>query len=237
MKAKHYFSAAIILCLLSVTFSSCDHDHHDPDDIVTKTMPNADFSFTTSAMYGQYVTNGYVLEYTVAIDEDKSSSGIYIDKAEYYWDGELIQTATNYEHKLNWLVDSQTLGEHSLQIKIYVKGDGYSDTTYTFSVVISVVDTIPNIDFIIDFPEEISGGDTFTCTVGESDETTLDVAIEKVSYYWDDELLLETSLSPYEFAYPVYDQTPGIHVFMVKVHVTGEWNGSVNYTYYITVTE
>ncbi len=229
MKTKHYCLAALTLFLLCMVVSSCDDD-----DTVTLAVPNASFYYQINAWYGTFVTNGETLEYEVTLNESNSSPNISISKVEYYWDNDLIMIAKDTKHKLSWLVKGQTLGDHDLMVKAYTGGSGYTDLISSWRHTITVVDVLPTMSYVIDYPSTISNGETFTCTVAMG-ESTLDIKIAKVSYYWDDELLLETSLAPYRLSYPIEKQYVGEHVLTVEVQVTGEWNGTTTYSYAVEV--
>ena len=219
----------VYICFLTLySFSSCEKEE-------TLSVPTVKMFYSTNASYETFVKNGDVLEYTLKLNAAESSEGVKIDKIVYYWDDNQIMTALDSEHKFSTIITDQALGQHVLRSEIYCSGDGYADTSLKLTHNFTVVDDYPIINFVADYPEKVSNGDTFTCSIKEDEGNTMNVTITKVTYYWESDKLIETTLAPYELSFPINNVPIGEHILRVAVSVTGDWSGTITYPYKVTV--
>lgn len=220
------------LCFLTLySFFSCEKEKESEE---IRTIPTVKLFYSTNANYETFVKNGDVLEYTLKLNSAESSEGVKIDKVVYYWDGNQVMTALDSDHKFSILTD-QMLGLHVLRSEIFCSGDGYTSISFNLSHEFTVVDDYPIINFVADYPETVSNGDTFTCSIKKYEGNTMNVSITKVTYYWDSDKLIETSMAPYTLSYPLSNVTAGEHILRVAVSVTGDWSGTITYPYKVTV--
>ncbi len=240
MKIKFYFFAASLLCLLCLSLSSCGEEEVESTTISSSTTTSSSYylsyNTTNNLVYSEFIANGDTLEYEITLNEEKSDPNAYITKVEYYWDGNLIQTNTGSAPNLCWVVKNQSLGEHELKIIIHADGDEFEDSTTQLSLSVTVVDAIPFVDFVLDFPREISNGEIFTCAIYNSEDTNVDVSAN-VTYYWDDQLIMSTTVPPYELSYPLSNQSVGIHKLTIEMEISGVLNFSRKYSMSIEITE
>lgn len=223
----------LFMCLTTVLgFSSCDNEEITGE---TLTTPVVKLLYSTNASYETFIKNGDVLEYILRLNVEESSDGVVIDKVDYYWDDNLMTTAMDSDHKFSVTMENQALGEHTFRAEVHCSGKGYANMTLKLTRTFCIVDEYPVINFIAEHPETISNGETFTCSVREDEKNTLDVSITKVTYYWDREKLIETSMSPYLLSYAINGVSAGEHLLQVAVSVSGGWNGTITYPYKITV--
>ena len=90
-------------------------------------MPHAEFQYDGFL----YVANGESLNIKeFDINRAKSSKGIYIEEVKYYFDGKQIATSNSYPFSMDYPIQNQTIGEHTLKIVSKVKGEGYTDTDF-----------------------------------------------------------------------------------------------------------
>lgn len=227
-----YFKLGLVCALIGlivpVVFISCDKDE-------TIKVPTVNFLYDTNATLVTYIRNGDVLEYSLMIDTVNSSKGIQIDKVEYLWDDVSIKTALDSKHSLSYLIEKQSNGEHKLKAVAHCSGKGYSNTQYTVTHPITVVEELPIVNYIIECPDTVSKSDTFTCSIRPDENNTLNLNIDKVTYLWDLEQLLETSMKPYVFSYPLTNVHPGGHLLIARVRVVGDWTGTIPFTKIIYV--
>lgn len=223
-------SFLLLLCGV-VTFSSCD------ETISTKIiMPHAVFQYEGFLFVG----NGESLNIKkFDIDREQSSDGIYIDQVTYYFDGKQIATSNSYPFSLDYLIQNQSIGKHTLEIVSLVKGEGYTDTKFTVTLSVYVLEEPFVLDFQIKWNNTISNGtiqngDILSGTV-ELKETTLDVTITKVEFYWDDQLFSATSKAPYQFNFPIENEKIGTHLFKYVIY-TDTNVGSLETTHTMELT-
>ena len=212
-----------------ISFSSCENEI----DIV---MPHAEFQYDGFL----YVANGESLNIKeFDINRAKSSKGIYIEEVKYYFDGKQIATSNSYPFSMDYPIQNQTIGEHTLKIVSKVKGEGYTDTEFTVTLPVHVLENPFVLDFQIIWDQTIyngiiNNGDILAGTV-EIKETTLDATITKVEFYWDDHLFNSNSKAPFKFNYPIENENIGSHVFKYIVY-TDTNVGSLKTTYTMPLT-
>lgn len=111
-------SIMLMALLLSMCMSSCGDEEKDS----VETVPNAEFHFQFSSFI---LRNGETLTITPTIVAAKSSPGLTIRKAGYYWDGELISVVDTPPFTLEYAVKNQIAGSHSVIISLICGGDDY----------------------------------------------------------------------------------------------------------------
>jgi len=110
-------SLILMSVLLSMCIASCSKDEKT-EDIV----PSAEFHFQFSSFI---VHKGETLTITPTIVSAKSSPGLKIKKAGYYWDNELIATVDAEPFTLNYEIKDQSVGSHTIIISLICDGEGY----------------------------------------------------------------------------------------------------------------
>lgn len=111
-------SIMLMALLLSMCMSSCGDEEKDS----VETVPNAEFHFQFSSFI---LRNGETLTITPTIVAAKSSPGLTIRKAGYYWDGELVSVVDTPPFTLEYAVKDQKAGSHNVVISLICGGDGY----------------------------------------------------------------------------------------------------------------
>ncbi len=205
----------------SVSLVSCSDDE---ETLVIPATPTANFLFED---LWTFAANGETLKLGgISIDESKSSSGIYIDRVDFFFDGNPIASSTVAPFSLGYLLKGQSIGEHELKLKIYVKGEGYTDMTYTFDIKVTVLEEPFALNFVLSYDNaahansEIRNGETLSGSVAISDATTIDASITKAEYYWDGVMFGATSIPPYRFSFPIENQPLGEHEFKLVISVS-----------------
>ena len=219
-----FFLALIFLA------SSCVPD----DDIILKipsTKPLVNIS-------SSYVCNGDEFEvYAVSFDKAYTSEGVQIAKVEYFWDGKKISTATNASFEMKYLIQNQSIGEHQLKIIIHYVSDEYSDGTLTIPLTIHVRELPPVLRVNTECSREIKNGEEFVCKALLSPDTTFDVKLSKVVFYWDGEKIDEITSEPFVLRHVFKAQKTGIHKLTVHYYIEGEISTDASYSYDIMVVE
>ena len=221
MKKTLQFACICLLSLASMlVVSSCETEEEELN------IPTVNFTFDD---YWPYVANGQQLTLEgLAIDESKSSPGLRIVQVEYLFDDKSISSSTAAPFALNYKIQGQSIGEHTLTAIIKVKGDGYVDMTYTLKFTITVLEEPFVLDFNITYDDEsfnnseIRNGETLSGTISLSENTSVDATITRVEYYWDGTMFSGTSIAPFRFEYQMNRQTIGAHEFKIVVNVDTE---------------
>lgn len=233
MKLKRFFILLSVLCtmgMFAVLATSCEEEKTTEIQI-----PNAHFTSSSNSSYGVFLTNDFNFQYTLALDEEKSSKGLRITQIDYFWDGQKVATVGGSNLTLNYRIQNQTLGEHQLKIAAKCAGDGYSTTTYTFTIPFTVCDEIPVIDFTCSYPKLVDRNGLLECDVLPVENLADGESISKVAYYLDDRLLIETAMPPYTLSYPVKNEKLGKHKFSISVSFKGIWDGQITRSLPITI--
>lgn len=114
-------SFMLMAMLLSMCIASC-RECEDCEEKLVEIEPSAEFHFQFSSFI---VRNGDKLTVTPTIVSEKSSPGLAIKKAGYYWDGQLISVVENPPFTLEYDIKDQKTGAHNVVISLICGGDGY----------------------------------------------------------------------------------------------------------------
>lgn len=220
---KGFYLMTACLCIFALT--ACEKEDAGSDN--TNTANNgssntADFVVPQVSFYANgwpYVVNGEIFSYGYEIDAEKSSKGIYIESADFFWDEKNIGTVRSTPFTINHSIANQTLGIHKLKALINVKGKGFVDMTYTINENIYVLEKPFVLEFNVNYDEGveplikngIKNGDTISGFITLSEDTSFECDLVKVECYWDDNLYNATTISPFRFSYKVENQTKGEH--------------------------
>ena len=214
MKSRFYL-LFIGLLLGSLLLTSCDKEE-------TIIIPTVSYKYNGWL----YVSNGETLTLEVAIDLAKSSQGIYVKQMEFYFDGEKISTSTSAPFQINYLIQNKSIGKHELKIIAKIAGDGYTETTSTITLSVTVMETPFALNFNINYDDEqqqkgeIHNGDILSGNVEINETTSFDATITKIEYYWDEKLIGATSFEPFKFYYQLENESLGIHEFKVVIETS-----------------
>lgn len=230
MKLKNCFYLLSILCLLCIQAVSCESDKTTEFKI-----PHAEFTYSSTSSYGTFLTNGADFQFTLALDEEKSSEGLRITQIDYYWDDQKVTTVGGMNLTMTYHLQNETLGEHHLKVVARCSGEGYSTVTYTMELPFTVCEQIPVIDFTCPNIQSVNHNGLLECNVQPVEGIASGASISKVAYYLDDRLLLETAMAPYTLSCPVKNEKLGEHKFAVRVTFQGLWDGQITRTYPITI--
>ncbi len=201
-------------------------------------IPTAHFTTNFSSFE---VSNGDFLSITPAVDVAKSSPGVEIRSVQYLWDDKIISTEYSAPFTLNYKLEEQTLGKHTVTIRIAYGGAGYTDmvTPDGFKYEVNVVEKKRIAVAPVFSPsKEIRNGEPFSCEAKLNEQkTTMNVAISKVVFLWDDYTMEEIEKSPFTFEHVFTNETIGKHKLTLHYYVTGEVNDDAYFSYEITIKE
>lgn len=217
MKKNRFLFLSFLLIIMGIiTFTSCEEDINQSIS-VNLTLPEANFKLD----FNSFVCNGDTLAVdSFLINEETSSKGLHIDLVEYYFDDEKIASTTTYPYGCSYPIQNKSIGDHTLKILVKTSGDGYKSMDYTFNFTIHVLEEPLALGINCLFDNKFEG-DTLTINNGEilsghlelNKSNTIDATITKIEYYWDDQLFGATSIEPYNFSFPINNETIGKHIF------------------------
>ena len=184
-------------------------------------IPPIEFSIEgKDPLTASYKRNGDILRCFFRIDEEELPSDMKIKKAQLFLSNILIGETSEYPYLFEYQITDKVIGEHELKLIVVADGSHYFKTTNKITKTIHIVETIPYYGFNFYHPEDVKNGDEFQCSLSMDEKTTLDIVIDKVVFYLDDEPFETVSTPPFAIDKTFYYQEEGIHIIRAKIYYT-----------------
>lgn len=228
---KTWNSVLMLTLVMMLWLTSCTKDQTIEIDLK---IPNASFIFDFSSME---VSNGDVLKITASVDTDKSSKGLEIKRVQYFWDDQHVETKTVAPYVLNYKIEGQTTGKHTLTVKVRYGGAGYTEmeTNEGFKYEINVVEKKDNnTSMLFGFgctylSKYLANGENFIMQKVRlsSESTTAGWEIDYVKYFFDDNEISTAYSDPYGMTFLIQNQAVGKHELKYEVHANNNSTSSI----------
>jgi subtilisin family serine protease len=141
-----------------------------------------------------------------------ASDNVAVTKVELYRDGALIDTKTVSPYDFSWNTTTVGEGAHTLQTKAYDAADNIGSSSV---VNITVDNNSPTVSMTAPSNGASVSGASVTVSANASDT----VAIQKVEFYRDSSVLINTdTTSPYSISWNSTAVTPGSHTLFAKAY-------------------
>ena len=230
-KTHHFSFVCVMFTMLCIGVVSCGDDEDEE-----LAIPSASFDMKFSSFT---VSNGDFLSITPTVNTSKSSSGLVIRRVQYYWDNLLVSTELSAPFELNYKIQDQKIGKHTITIKVVYGGEGYKEmeTTDGFKFEVNVVEKLTvAMNPVFSPGREIKNGEVFRCEAKlDEEKTTVNVRISKVVFLWDDITMAEITQSPFTFEHTFTNETVGAHKLTLHYFVVGDITTDAYFSYDITI--
>lgn len=211
MKMKRYllsFLSAVALGLISCSSDDSTIDTHNPN------QPIAVFKVD----YQPIVRPNDILSVTPTLYSHDSSNNCKINKVDYYWDGELIETLSKSPFTFQHKVSGASESAHRLVLIINVGGKGYSNTDFTQGYDIKV-GNYGQFDMVSPNKLNFENGETITLNSYWIDDNVSSWDKHIMRIYWDRKLIGETESSHLKCDYQLFGESVGEHTIYFE-HTT-----------------
>jgi hypothetical protein len=244
--SKRLYSIFLLAASILVSMSqfSCISDQTGEYTLsgnIEKYIPDNSYSIVRSTVNGSDGKQYLVVE--PELNNNFSYWGLNIKKMEYFIDNKVVKIVESSPYQLMYNVDSLSIGLHNIEAKFTISGENCKDLVISKSDEFRVNEH-GNIsdnygDFFINY-NFISKGEYLKVTpyvnVSRSAEKC---QIKEVTYYWDNNLIYTTSVSPFNLNYQVNDSTA--HSLDVTIIYSDRYHSysscSWTYTNYQTIKD
>lgn len=183
-----------------------------------------------------YVTTGDELVVTPELLIDRSTEECEIDQVEYYWNGTLISTATSSPFELRRKVTEEAGTSHALDLTITYH-DKYSDKLVMYwsfnNFTIRTADDYSITWGLKSLRDDYKNGETISLISKAYKGINVTKDFE-IKFYFDDELIGQSSSFPYALDYTLENLEKGSHTITGET-VTKEGNSSVTVSHEETI--
>lgn len=184
-------------------------------------IPPIEFSIEgEDPLTATYKRNGDILKCHFQIDEEELPSDMTIKKVQLFLSNILIGETSEYSYIFEYQITDKIIGDHELKLIVVADGSHYFKTTNKIIKTIHIVETIPYYGFNFSHPETVQNGNEFQCSLSLNEKTTLDIVIDKVAFYLNDEAFETVSAPPFTIDKTFYFQEEGIHIIQAKIYYT-----------------
>lgn len=159
------------------------------------------------------ISKGDILKITPMLNQERSSSGCKIDEVKYYWDGKLIETASQSPYTLNYIVNDDIDSEHSINVTVFYHDDSSNKLTYNWSY--SNFRIYGPDDYMIHWDiksnrNDYINGETLCLIAKNYKGKNVDLDFE-IEFYLDGKIIGKSNEFPYSLEYKLSSLSVGTH--------------------------
>ena len=226
----------IVGVLIAYSFSACEDDMVDNEFKLSGDISSMipDYSVLTN-VEACNVYDGYqYIKFSPNINADLDKWGLKISLAKYYIDNVLVSTINQPPFTLNYRSKDIDAGKHNGTGVFVISGEGCDDVTLknSDSFITTECKKYESYgDIYLDYNYVFKGDILQMIPHINEERSKKGCKIKKVSYYWDNKLMLETSQEPYDWNFKISDEADTKHEINVNVDYICEAYPNVKTSY------
>lgn len=195
----------------------------------------------------EYVNEDEEITVSATPYADSTPKDAPIKEVKYYWDDELVGTATSAPYAVTFKAKGEEGSEHQLKMECIVEGKNYSSTFYEYNTINILYRNAGVTTISLIFPRShssIKNGETIKVKAqsynGKDRDSSEAQEVDKVTLLWDDKVIEEhTGTPPFTFEHTINGETLGKHKLTIEssVYHNGKLVSSINSNEDVNVVE